>query len=350
MRAKRLIILAVVVILAAVGFFIRGPLPPIQLPAEKVFSAGGFTVTNTILAAWVTIIVLTLLSYFGTRDMQMAPKGLQNLVELVVEMFLGLCENVAGKRHGRRFFPVVATILLFILVSNWMGLLPGYGAIGAFEPEENGAVFNEVNIGGLTIALLPIGGGSQTSAAATKPVAEAAPTSEGTHGTAIKEAASESGTAKGIVAPFLRSAATDINTPLALALMSAIFVEYWGVSTLGFRSYAGKFINVRQLLQGKLMMGFIDMFVGILELISEIVRIVSFTFRLFGNIIAGEILLTVLVFLVPWVLEVPFYGLELFFGFIQAFIFAMLTLIFGVMAVTAHEAGHEAGHAQEGHS
>lgn len=322
-RAKILAILLGVIVLTLAGFAFRGPLGHIQLPAEKVFTLSGFPITNTIIAAWLSIIVLLVVSYLGTRRMELVPRGMQNFVEVVAEMLLGLVENVAGKHHGRRFFPVVSTIFLFIVVSNWMGLLPGYGTIGIVEPSEHGNVFNTVHIGGLEIALLMPGEGSE------------------------KEGPHEAKGIEGILMPFLRSANTDINTPLALALMSAIFVEYWGISTLGFLSYVSKFINLRQLLRGKLFIGFVDLYVGILELVSEFIRIVSFTFRLFGNILAGEILLVVMVFLVPWVAVLPFYGLELFVGLIQAFIFAMLTLVFATMAVAGH--GSE-GHAESGHS
>ncbi|MFH1486943.1 MAG: F0F1 ATP synthase subunit A [Chloroflexota bacterium] len=311
-KTKTLAIVLGVVVLASVGFFFRGPLAHIQLPAEKISTIAGFSITNTIIAAWLSIVVLLLISYFGTRRMQLVPTGLQNFVEVVVEMFLGLVENVAGKKHGRRFFPVVTTIFLFIVVSNWMGLLPGYGTIGIVEHDDHGNAFNKADIAGAEIALFMPGGEEHTDSHEAKDVE------------------------RGILVPFLRSANTDVNTPLALALMSAIFVEYWGISTLGFLKYMSKFFDVRLLLKGNLFFGFINLFIGILELLSELVRVVSFTFRLFGNIIAGEILIAVMVFMVPWIAVVPFYGLEIFVGFIQAFIFAMLTLIFGVIAVMEH--------------
>ena len=131
--------------------------------------------------------------------------------------------------------------------------------------------------------------------------------------------------------PFLRSANTDINTTLGIALIAMFMVQFWGISTLGFFGHIGKFINVRE--------GPIGFFVGILEAISEIARIISFTFRLFGNIFAGEVLLVAMAFLLPLVGIIPFLGLELFVGIIQAFIFAMLTLVFAVMATTSHGGG-----------
>ena len=133
----------------------------------------------------------------------------------------------------------------------------------------------------------------------------------------------------------LRPAGTDLNMPLALAIISFVFVEFWGIRVLGFR-YFGKFFRFGALLKGNIFQGFIDIFVGLLELLSEFVRIISFTFRLFGNMTAGEILLLVTAFLIPFVFSLPFYGLELLVGLIQALIFSGLTLVFVTIAVTPH--------------
>jgi len=123
--------------------------------------------------------------------------------------------------------------------------------------------------------------------------------------------------------------------PLALAIISFVFVEFWGIRVLGFR-YFGKFFRFGALLKGNIFQGFVDIFVGLLELLSEFVRIISFTFRLFGNMTAGEILLLVTAFLIPFVFSLPFYGLELLVGLIQALIFSGLTLVFVTIAVTPH--------------
>jgi F-type H+-transporting ATPase subunit a len=137
----------------------------------------------------------------------------------------------------------------------------------------------------------------------------------------------------GVLIPFLRGANTDLNTTLAIALFAMLSIQYWGFRTLGMRGYGGKFVNIRQ--------GPVFFAVGLLEIISEISRVISFTFRLFGNMFAGEILLVAMAFLFPLIGIIPFLGLELFVGFIQAFIFAMLTLVFAVVATAAHgEEGH----------
>lgn len=125
--------------------------------------------------------------------------------------------------------------------------------------------------------------------------------------------------------PFLRSANTDLNTTLAYAIISVITTQILGIAAIGFFRYAGKFLNFKNV---------IGFFVGILETISEVAKIISFSFRLFGNIFAGEVLLVVVAFLIPYIAPLPFYGLELFVGFIQALVFAMLTLVFMSLATT----------------
>ena len=151
----------------------------------------------------------------------------------------------------------------------------------------------------------------------------------------------------GLLSPYFRSVNTDVNAPLAIAIFSFIFVEFWGLTTLGL-GYLKKFFNFGRLAPGN-PMGIIDVFVGLLELVSELSRMVSFTFRLFGNVFAGEVLLLMMTFLVPFVLVNVFYGLELFVGLIQAFVFAMLTLVFAQTAVSMHGDGHEGEHGEAGH-
>ena len=138
----------------------------------------------------------------------------------------------------------------------------------------------------------------------------------------------EGGKKAGLLVPYFRSANTDINTPLAIAIVATIMIHFWGLSTLGIFGHIGKFINFKH--------GPIGFFVGILEALSEIARLVSFTFRLFGNIFAGEVLLIAMAFLIPLVGLIPFLGLEVFVGAIQAFIFSMLTLVFATAATSHH--------------
>jgi len=160
------------------------------------------------------------------------------------------------------------------------------------------------------------------------------------------EKAKEDGKLVGELLPLLRGPNTDINTPLALAIVSAIAVESWGIASLGL-GYGKKFFNFGPFLRGlfrlkvgEMLQGMLDAFVGIIELVSELARLVSFTFRLFGNMFAGEVVILIFTFLTPLVVGVVFYGLELFIGVVQAFIFALLTLVFGALAVAEH-AAHE---------
>ena len=265
--------------------------PEPRLPAETVFHIFGFPITNSILAAWLTIIFLVGFCYAVTRRIKLVPARLQMLFEALLGWLYNFCQTVAGEENGRKFFPIVATIFLFVAFNAWLGLLPGFGSITIHTAEGE--------------------------------------------------------------AHLLRPANTDINMPLALALSSFIFVEFFGLRLRGIR-YLGKFINVggflgslRQIIRGRvkaglsgLATGAVQIFIGLLEGLSELIRIVSFTFRLFGNMTAGEILLLVATFLVPWVFALPFYGLELLVGFVQALIFSGLTLIFLTLAVSPH--GQEA--------
>ncbi len=265
------------------------PQPHPELPAEVVFHPFGFPIANSIVAAWLTIIVLVGFSYVVTRRLRLIPRRWQAVLEFALGALLNFCQSVAGEKNGRRFFPVVATIFLFVIFNAWLSLLPGFGSI------------------------------------------------------LITNAEGES-------AHLLRAANTDINMPLAIALMSFVFVGYFGISSLGVR-YLGKFVNVgqfvvglRQLTRGKLgaglngmFTGVIDIFIGFIEGLSNLVRIISFTLRLFGNMTAGEILLLIATFLIPFLFALPFYGLELLVGFVQALIFGGLTLIFLTVAVASHE-------------
>jgi F-type H+-transporting ATPase subunit a len=274
--------------------------------AEPFAKLGPIWVTNTLIASWISVVVLALTFYLATRKMKLVPGRFQSIAELAVELLLNFCEGVAGSQNARRFFAVVATIFLFVLANAWIAFLPIFNFIGYGDEGSASTLFY------------------------------------GTYEGFLVETA------------LFRGANTDVNVPLMLALVSFIAVEYWGISSLGVRHYARKFFRfgqilaaVGQLVKGHiksalsgLFYGAIDVFVGILELVSEFVRIVSFTFRLFGNMTAGEILLIATAFVVPAIFPLLFYGLEALFGFVQALIFAGLTLVFATMAVAPHESEH----------
>jgi len=266
--------------------------PAPHLPAETVFHLFGFPIANSVVAAWITIIFLVGVSYLITRRMKLVPGRLQAVFEFLVGWLHDLCVSVAGEVNGRRFFPVVATIFLFVGFNAWLALvIPGYGSITINTLE------GKVHL--------------------------------------------------------LRAANTDINMPLALALTSFVFFWYFGFKTLGIRLMKN-FFNFKELNKGLRLLfkgsfkdgllgiftGVVTLFTGALELLSVLIRVLSLTFRLFGNMTAGEILVLVVLFLAPFLVILPVYGLEFLIGFIQAIIFGGLTLIFLTTAVQSH--GEEA--------
>ena len=312
------------------GGFLGSPLANIQLPAEAITSKPlflDFSITNTMLATWVTIVVLVVISFFATRRLSDVPTGIQNLVEVVIEFFLGLAENVAGRQRARRFFPLLMTIFLFIVAANWLGILPGFGTVGRVETAEEVIHHAEEKEAEPDLKKIKLQVFDSSGPVAIMPFGsvEDEITAQEYH-----EHGDEQGKTAGILVPFLRSANTEINTTLAIALVAMFMVHYWGFSRLGFLGHIGKFINIKE--------GPIGLFVGLLEAASEVARVVSFTFRLFGNIFAGEVLLAAMAFLLPLIGIIPFLGLELFVGMIQAFIFTMLTLVFATMATVSHGA------------
>ena len=313
------------------GGFLGSPIASIQIPAESVLPDElflGWELTNTMIATWITILVLLVISFFGTRKLKEVPTGLQNFLEVIMVFFLDLVESVAGRERGRRFFPLVMTIFLFIVTANWIGILPGFGTIGRIEEPEavvhHAQSLNEdkslsdiklqIFDGDGSFALVPFGSVDDELTAEE-----------------FEEHGVDDGKQAGLLVPYLRSANTDINTTLAIALVAMFMIHYWGFSVLGFFGHIGKYLNFKE--------GPIGLFVGILEAISEVARVISFTFRLFGNIFAGEVLLVSLAFLLPVIGIIPFLGLELFVGVIQAFIFSMLTLVFASMATVGHGGG-----------
>lgn len=242
----------------------------VSLAAEKIIEIFGFPLTNTLLTSWLVMAFLIAGALLLGNKMKMVPSGVQNATEFVIGGILEFMTTVAGDREkAEKFFPIVATIFIFVLAANWAGILPGVGSIGFFEHTSRGETF----------------------------------------------------------VPFFRSVNSDLNMTLALAFIAVTLSHFFGMVSLGVFKYIGKFLNFKSP---------IGFFVGILEFISEFAKIISFSFRLFGNIFAGEVLLVIVTFLVPYVAPVPFYGLELFVGFIQALIFAVLTMMFLVVATEHH--------------
>lgn len=283
---------------------------PPSLGSETIETIAGFQIRNSMLMGWLAMAVLIIVAIIYKKKggkLVLVPKGITNLIEAVIELLFNFFNSVTqDKKRTRRFFPIVATIFLFVILSNWMGILPGVGAIGIYEKE------------------------SEIHAKATSEEVKVV-----SHEVEVTETIEKSEAEKEVFVPIFRSAYADVNMTLALAIISIIVTQIYGIASLGFFSYAGKFF-VSPLKNP------IGTFVGLLELISEVAKLISFTFRLFGNIFAGEILLTVITFLVPYLAPLPFYGLEVFVGFVQALVFSVLTLVFMTGAVTSH---HEEAHA-----
>ncbi|MCS6845465.1 MAG: F0F1 ATP synthase subunit A [Caldilineales bacterium] len=340
------IALAVLGVMLASAILVRIPLPVIVLPAEPVIYLGNIKLTNTFVATLIADLTVIVLAVLATRKMRDVPQGLQNLAEWFVEAFYNLSEDVAGKANVKKFFPIFMTILLFLLFCNWWGLIPGADSIGRLEPLEY--AFQAAGVttgykkieGPLGVALLSARAGSYTLSAEEQAKlkeekAKKAEKAEAEHGAKKEDAHHESELGYYVIAPYLRPAATDLNLGLALALISVFWTQVVGVRALG-GGYFRKFF-----LPSMTGMKLIDLIVGLLELVSEFAKIISFTFRLFGNIFAGMVLLFVMSFLIPFLVPLPFYMLELFVGFMQAFVFAILTLIFMTMATVSHEHGEE---------
>jgi F-type H+-transporting ATPase subunit a len=249
----------------------------VALAAERLGTLWGIPITNTLVSAWAVMIVLILTAIIVGRAPKMLPTRVQNLFEMLFEYVLEFMERTLGSRAlALRYFPLIATIFLFIFTSNLFDFLPFYGAVGLHGEHE--------------------------------------------------------------LVPFFRPVNTDLNVTLALAFISVFMIELAGITALGFFAYVGKFITLRGKGIGD---RFLNFFVGILELVSEISRIVSFSFRLFGNVFAGEVLLGVIALFVPYGAPVPLMAFEVFVGFIQGVVFAMLTLFFIKMAITpAHSSSH----------
>ena len=229
----------------------------------------GLPITPTLLTSWLIIIVLVAAAFFIGRNVRMVPgKG-----QIAIETILGgtydyVKEVLEDDTLARRYFPLIMSIFIYITVANLFGLLPFIGAIGVHDPAHHGQLI-----------------------------------------------------------PLLYPLNTDLNAPIALAIVAFIAIEFAGIAALGFFKYFSKFVNFSSVI------GFI---VGIIELISEIARLITFSFRLFGNIFAGKVLILLALFFVPYIAPVPLVLYEVFVSVIQGAVFALLTLFFIKIAVTPH--------------
>ena len=240
----------------------------IALEAETLFTVFGFPVTNTLLVTWMASLILIGIALAFWKRRQEIPGRFQAALELFFVGMLSLMDSITGDRKKtERFAPVVFTIFLFVLVANWMELLPGFESI-------------TVDVGDKQ-------------------------------------------------APLLRSPSSDLNMTFALALIAVGATQFFGARVLGIGAHLKKYFTFKQFPLGT--------FVGLLEFVSEFTKVLSFAFRLFGNIFAGGVLLLVVSFLIPFIAPLPFLGIEIFVGLVQALVFSILSLVFITMATeSAH--------------
>ena len=331
MRNRILTVLGVLVVIGAIMYFlgirmtkddlhISAAAEPLlciggTLNSSGELCASGVPFTNSVLMTILVDLILVGVAFGVGQNMKLVPRGFQNMVEFLVEFFYDFARGV-DKKNVAKFFALPMTILFFFLFGNMLALVPGVGSIGVCRAEA-----------------------AVAESAAAKPESAAAKPEE-----PILVQRFPAYCGKGnLFIPWLRAPAADLNVTFAFALVAVFMVEFWGFQALGI-GYLGKFFINPFGKQGAIMT-----FVGILELFSEIMRIVAFAFRIFGNIFGGEVVLAVMTFLFAYLLPVPFYGLEVFVAFIQAVIFAVLTVVFAGLAVQAHGDDHEDhGHTTNG--
>jgi F-type H+-transporting ATPase subunit a len=271
-------------------------LPP--LAAETMFYVSGFPITNSYINSTLALIGFAVFAFFVNKGIKKyylttdVPKGILNFAEGLIEFMLGYFDQVTGDRKkSYKFLPIVGTFFLFIVVSNWMGLMPGTGSIGIWNLHHG------------SVELIPL----------------------------------------------LRPANTDLNMTLSMAVIAVMGSHLLGIAAIGFFKYANKFIKLGDLFKAiisfnpvKILVAVIEFFVGLIEIFSEAAKMVSLSLRLYGNIFAGEVLLTVLASMLAIFLPLPFMGLEIIVGLIQAVVFSMLTLVYLNMATA--EIHHAEGH------
>lgn len=328
-------------------------IPVIQVPGEvlvKNFLGLGpkFNLINTMVALFIVDVIVLLIAIGVNRASKGFTKEVpgrgQGLLEAIAGFLYGFVKSIAGPKNAKTIFPLVATIFLFLLVGNWMSVIPGVESVGLFHCAHPGTSGYQATRLSDTFFQLrndkPLNGGTQVTLADEEACHEAL-----THATSAELSSNNPENPllkyQFHITPFVRPAATDLNLTIGLALISFFFIQFYGFKELGL-NYLQKFIPIRSLGNvSKNPMGAIDLIVGPLEFISELSKIVSLSFRLFGNIFAGGILIAVMLFLVGTGIPVVFYALELIVGLAQAGVFAVLTLVFVAQAMQGHGGDHD---------
>lgn len=276
---------------------------PVPVAAEQLFSIGPVPITNSIVNGWVAVAAFGALGLALRKKMAAVPRGLQNMAEAFIEFMLGFCDQVTGDRKkSRRFLPICGTLFLFILFSNWLGLLPGVGSIGLHRIEHGETEF----------------------------------------------------------IPLFRAATSDLNLTIAIGVFSVIASHVMGALTIGFWKHGGKFIQFGGIWRAitaipkkkpaeaaiGLFTALVQFMVGFIELVSEVAKMVSLSLRLFGNVFAGEVLLSVIASLVAFFVPLPFMALEIIVGVVQALVFSTLTLVYLTIASEEPHGSEEEAHAE----
>lgn len=268
-------------------------IPP--LAPEVVFHIGSFPITNALINGWIAVLFFLVVGVVF-RGSSLIPKGFQNAVEGMIEFLLAEIRKVTGdEERARLFLPVLSSLFLFILFSNWLGLIPGTGTIGIYGLHEG------------HVALLPL----------------------------------------------LRPAASDLNLTLAIAIFAVLTTHFYALSHIGFANHVSKFFNIRGIFRSlrkgpiAIIVALVEFGIGIIEMISELAKVVSLSLRLFGNIFAGEVLLTVMIGLFSFFVPIPFMLLEILVGVIQATVFSLLTLAYLSVSTQPHDEHDEEHHEEE---
>lgn len=246
------------------------------LAPDVLATVHGIAITNTMVNAWIAIIIFLVVGLIIKRTAAVRPTGLQNFFEFILEALLNFFDQVTGDRKKTiKFLPIVGSIFFFVLLSNWLGLIPGTGSL-----TWNGTML-------------------------------------------------------------LRPANSDLNLTVAMALVAVVLSHLYGLLAVGVFTHVGKFVQIKGLIQSltkgpvAIFTAIIELAVGVIEFISEIAKVLSLSLRLFGNIFAGEVLITVISSLIGAVVPTPFMLLEVLVGVVQAGVFAMLTLVYLTVMTTA---------------
>lgn len=271
----------------------------ITIFAEPIFHIGNFTITNSLLTSWLAVLIIFFFALAIRLNLKKVPGKLQHVFEMILEGALSLCDQVTNNRKiTEKVFPFVFSLFIFILINNWVGLLPFVPAVGFYEIHDGHKTF----------------------------------------------------------VPLFRAGTADLNFTLAFALLTVIGSNIFGVFIIGVWKLLNKYVNIEALGsiftkikkdKSVLIVAPISFFVGLLELIGEMAKIASLSFRLFGNVFAGEVLLAAMAAIFIYVLPGPFLFLEVFVGLIQALIFSLLATVYFTIASEDHSEHHNEEHSVE---